>query len=191
MFSGRGRRSAARTIALAIAASLTGAPQVLASTLGHEREHRCQCPAGAHQCSCPRCAANAARKAAAAPGSGCHGASAAHPDAPRPPTHDAAAAAPAGGEARRPPCHGPGATAAAPEAKAPAEPRPLRAGAPCISGSCDDRGPVLLAAAAQEPFVPAPRHAPRVGDGRAEDLSSHAGVAGTSPAAPEPPPPRA
>lgn len=190
MFSGRGRRSAARTVALAIAASLSGAPQVLASTLDHAQEHRCRCPAGAHQCSCARCALNAARKAGAATGARCHGASAAHPDAPRPPGH-----APAGAEAGapRPPCHGPAATAtaAAPEAKAPAEPRPLPAGAPCVSGSCDDRGPELLAAAAQEPYVPAARHAPCVDDGPGEDLAARAGLAGTFPAAPEPPPPRA
>jgi hypothetical protein len=66
-------------VALVLAAALSGAPQVLAST--HEGEHRCHCPAGAHRCACPRCAAKtaAASQPSRAKAPPCHGGSGAAP----------------------------------------------------------------------------------------------------------------
>lgn len=172
MYSRSERGAAARAVALAIAAALTGAPQVIASALDHDHEHRCQCPAGTHRCSCPRCASKA-RDASGAGTPKCHGAGAARPDAPRPPCHGTVASE---------------TTLGSVEAKAPAR---LPAGAACVSPSCHDRGPESLAAAEQEPFVPASRLAPLAPTACAEAVESPASLAGQGRAAPEPPPPRA
>lgn len=91
MYLTRPSGAALRAVALAVAAALAGATQLLAAEDDHG--HRCTCPAGAHACSCPRCAAAAGHGAAA------HGG----PGASRPCCHGARAAAPAPERPRSPP----------------------------------------------------------------------------------------
>lgn len=157
--------AASSALALVLAASLGGAPQLLA--IADEPEHRCGCPVGAHACACPRCAAAARARAAAA-------------------RH--AHAAPA---SKGPCCHGPAAAPAprpdpAPEPEHPRSPPD----GPCLSPACGGHGAVATLASGADPFV-LPQHPRGALAGRAEGFHLVPRLLGTTPASPEPPPPRA
>jgi hypothetical protein len=154
----------ARVAAVLVAATLSGAPRVLAMHAPVEG-HRCSCSAhggrGRAQCECALC-----RKASRA--------------AHRP----EAAAASAAHEQGRPRCHPPA------EQKGERGEPPASQGAPCIEGTCGAIGHVMSTPAGVEPFcLTAVRPVPLADRAEARiTVPEHGRV---QPHAPETPPPRA